>query len=221
MRWIKDAITTGALIGSWLLTLPVAVEEGVTAWRGWLSEAAVLYELLGPWSLAIPSSLTVAWLLYYRKRLKGWFQAGSAPTPEPEIDTERAAVTEFDTPIRDAILYLIDNTAHSYTSTHLHLAEWEVFGELHKMMCEDRLKVIGSRGEFGPPSLISPEQCLGLKPKESFLPRSKSAPDGVIYILSPPVDEKNIPKDRAPIRDSGEFRNLRVRSVDLRRIWPE
>ena len=52
----------------WLLTLPVAVEEGVPAWRRWLSESDVLYNMIGPWgpwAFALPITLTLAWVLYW------------------------------------------------------------------------------------------------------------------------------------------------------------
>ena len=70
------------VIGSWVLVLPVSIEEGVGGWKKWFefldpwkANLMILYETLGPISVLIPLTVTIAgWLSFYPPR---WFRGVS------------------------------------------------------------------------------------------------------------------------------------------------
>ena len=146
------------------------------------------------------------------------FRRRSTTVPELPVKATSSDVdcSIFDMPIHSAIHHLVRSTPHSYTRSDW--AEQAAFSQLYKMMCDGTLKVAGSKTEFGVVHPISPEECKKLEPRESILKRSPAAPDGVAFILAPPIDEPS--KEAISIDESGAFRNLRVRSQDLYRYWP-
>ena len=123
----------------------------------------------------------------------------------------------FDMPVLRAIRHVIASSPHSYTWSDA--AERAAFLQLYTMMCQGALRVAGAEGgEFAPLRRIRPRKCRQLEPRECILRSSPAAPDGVAYILSPPLDQ--VPEEPVAIEDTGGFRNLRVPSHDVYKMWP-
>ena len=191
-----------------------------SAW--WLGKVWYVVNVLPPWwSGALFGAAATTSLVYIILRWQlisaalRW-RSPSVPEVSAEPTSSEAEGPTFDMPIHSAIEHLLRSTPHSYTRSDW--AEQAVFRQLYKMMCDGTLEVAGSETEFGMVRPISPEECLKFEPRESIIPLSPAAPDGIAFILSPPIDKP--PKEHFPIDESGAFRNLRVRSRDLYRFWP-
>lgn len=82
-----------------VLTLPLAVEEGVAAWNRWGAIALnYLYPYLGPWGMLIPLVLGVSWWLFYYPPL--WFDritsdAANRPGWHDDLWSAQAALVEY------------------------------------------------------------------------------------------------------------------------------
>ena len=119
-------------------------------------------------------------------------------------------VSQFDTPILDAINYLIQTAPHSYTRSDL--AERNAFAALHKKMCSGQLAVIGKESDFIAPRRITVRECKRLEPRDVVVIPTVSAPDGARFSLCRPRTSQD--------DERLEMCDLRVRSRDLFRIWP-
>ena len=132
-------------------------------------------------------------VLDHRARRRG------KPDPDPP----------FDMPIREAIKYLQRSIPHSYDSTGS--ADRKAFAALHEKMGSGELPVVGARRDFQAPRRISRKECQNLKAVEVVVPRwplNPAAPEGVRFSLVGIEQSRNV-----------EYRNLRVHSRDVHRIW--
>ena len=130
-------------------------------------------------------------------------------------DWEQSRVRHFDISLQEAIDYLVRRSPHSFNSDAL--VKRDRFKQLYKEMCSGRLLVAGSEKEAMPTKRIRSKRCKELTPREVVIPRNPTAPNGIRYDL---IDESAI----LPLVEYSEsvgFTDLRVRSKDLYRLWPQ
>ena len=233
-----------AAVGRWVTTFVVSGSVGI---MGWLTDPAFwFYALLGA---AVAGAATMKCLLWFDDWKKRQVPQGSSdditraasvpPEPEPTAPKEPGASQDhvptkserggnelpfqaFDTPILEAINYVIENALHSYTSTGP--AQRSAFKSLHRLMCDGLLQVIGRETEFGPFQEISKLDCLDLVPREVCIPPSEAAPDGVRFSLMHLPDNNQLSLQEQLQKWAGKTRELQdlyVRSVDLYRHFPK
>ena len=136
---------------------------------------------------------------------------------------ERAEELEnapFDMPIREAINYLGRTVPHSFDRSSL--SDRLAYEKLHERMCSGELPVIGATKELDVPQPISPKQCHKLTPKEQVVPKHRSTPEGVRFLLIQYVDPDwedgwdGLTQPQVVVK----YTDLRVRSADLYNLWP-
>ena len=128
---------------------------------------------------------------------------------------KKANVENYDMPIKKALRILWENVDHTFGSSGS--ADRFFFGQIHKKMCSGKLPVVGRLGREGDLRVISPSKCQKLIPMEPVVPINPTALQGVSFVLSPPQHETSL----GPYLERHMFWGLRIRSEDLRRVWPE
>jgi len=140
----------------------------------------------------------------------------SRPSKVGQVGNEAS----FDMPIRDVIGHLEQTVPHSFDQSSS--AERLAFKQLHERMCSGDLPVIGSTTAFGSPQLIPAAKCRELTPQDQAVPANPSAPQGVRFCLIQYLDP-NWADDWDGLTQPKivvQYTDLRVRSVDLYRLWP-
>ena len=194
VRQVQDVLGVGTM-----------VDDGKTLWGHVVAIGKVIDLTAVDWLLlVIVGGLTFGpRVAKHGRRLAG--QIGRSSSRLSEND-----VSQFDTPILDAIDHLIRTAPHSYTRSDL--AERNAFAALHEKMCSGQLAVIGKESDFVAPRRITVRECKRLEPREVVVIPTVSAPDGARFSLCSPhtgQDEERL-----------EMCDLRVRSRDLFRMWP-
>ena len=194
VRRVQDVLGVGTM-----------VDDGKTLWGHVVAIGRVIDFTAVDWLLLI----IVGGLMFGPRVAKhGRWLAGQIGRISSQLSEND--VSQFDTPILDAINHLIQTAPHSYTRSDL--AERNAFAALHEKMCSGRLAVIGKESDFVAPRPITVKECKRLEPREVVVIRTASAPDGARFSLCRPrtgQDDERL-----------EMCDLRVRSRDLFRIWP-
>ena len=194
----------------WILSLAEFVKKYM-----WLELGGVS----GLISLKIKTQVASEWLLVVGLVLAAgcFYMAWKTQIKDRAEELENAS---FDMPIREAINYLVRTAPHSFDRSSL--SDRLAFKKLHERMCSGELPVIGATKELDVLRPISPEQCHELVPEEQVVPKHRSTPEGVRFLMIQYVDPDweddwdGLTQPQVVVK----YTDLRVRSVDLCNLWP-
>ena len=104
--WMRIAKIVSALasLATWLLVLPVAVEEGIETWGRWLDTPTahqgvetmnILYQQFGPASMLLALATTVAWWFYWYppRWFRQWREAKSTSITKRRVEAVDGVLT--------------------------------------------------------------------------------------------------------------------------------
>ena len=229
-KWVVFLVATGgAAVMGWLESLPWgAIGKFVLLGLMFLICLVVYDQLCGlyrRWRYGQPDDVSSADPISHKPEFTAPKEPDSSSQDHGPAVSERGAdelpFQAFDTPILEAINYVIENALHSYKSTGP--AQRSAFKSLHKLMCDGLLQVIGRETEFGPFREIPQSECRDLVPKEVCIPPSEAAPDGVRFSLMhlPDNNQLSLQELQKWAGKTRELQDLYMRSVDLYRHFPK